>query len=126
MHKQYFKEYSPALGRDMEGMIYGHAGRPMLFIPCQDGHHPDFEGFHMTETLAPWIADQSITSVMQFGIDNSAVTFTSDYCSDLFHLCNNIYLANSRCRIATAMLLGNITQRSRRGEVRSGITHTLR
>ena len=55
MHKQYFKEYSPALGRDMEGMVYGHAGRPMLFIPCQDGHHPDFEGFHMTETLAPWI-----------------------------------------------------------------------
>ena len=32
---QYFKDYSPALGRDMECKIYGHAGRPMLYIPCQ-------------------------------------------------------------------------------------------
>ena len=60
MQKQYFKAYSPSLGRDMEGTIYGHAGRPMLFIPCQDGHHPDFEGFHMTETLAPWIESGQI------------------------------------------------------------------
>ena len=31
MEMQYFKDYSPALGRDMECKIYGHAGRPMLF-----------------------------------------------------------------------------------------------
>ena len=30
MEMQYFKDYSPALGRDMECKIYGHAGRPML------------------------------------------------------------------------------------------------
>ena len=28
MEMQYFKDYSPALGRDMECKIYGHAGRP--------------------------------------------------------------------------------------------------
>ena len=55
MEMQYFKDYSPALGRDMECKIYGHAGRPMLFIPCQDGRFFDFENFHMTDTLAPWI-----------------------------------------------------------------------
>ena len=33
MEMQYFKEYSPALGREMECKVYGHAGRPMLFIP---------------------------------------------------------------------------------------------
>ena len=27
MEMQYFKDYSPALGRDMECKIYGHAGR---------------------------------------------------------------------------------------------------
>ena len=37
METQYFKDYSPALGREMECKVYGHAGRPMLFIPCQDG-----------------------------------------------------------------------------------------
>ena len=47
MEMQYFKDYSPALGRDMECKIYGHAGRPMLYIPCQDGRFFDFENFHM-------------------------------------------------------------------------------
>jgi hypothetical protein len=43
MEMQYFKEYSPELGRDMECKLYGHAGRPMLYIPCQDGRFFDFE-----------------------------------------------------------------------------------
>lgn len=55
METQYFKDYSPALGRDMECKIYGHAGHPMLFIPCQDGHFYDFENFRMAEVLSPWI-----------------------------------------------------------------------
>ena len=55
METQYFKDYSPALGREMECKVYGHAGRPMLFIPCQDGRFFDFEDFHMADTLAPWI-----------------------------------------------------------------------
>ena len=54
METQYFKDYSPALGREMECKVYGHAGRPMLFIPCQDGRFFDFEDFHMAGTLAPW------------------------------------------------------------------------
>ena len=37
MEMQYFKDYSPALGREMECKVYGHAGRPILYIPCQDG-----------------------------------------------------------------------------------------
>lgn len=55
MKTEYFKEYSPALGRDMEFMVYGHAGRPVLYIPCQDGRFHDFGDFHMADTLAPWI-----------------------------------------------------------------------
>ena len=37
MKTDYFKNYSSALKRDMECKIYGHAGRPVLYIPCQDG-----------------------------------------------------------------------------------------
>lgn len=55
METQYFKQYSPALGRDMECKIYGHKGRPVLFIPCQNGRFFDFENFHMTDAWAPWI-----------------------------------------------------------------------
>ena len=35
METQYFKDYSPALGREMECKVYGHAGRPMLYIPVR-------------------------------------------------------------------------------------------
>ncbi|MDO4459479.1 MAG: alpha/beta hydrolase-fold protein [Clostridia bacterium] len=55
MEIQYYKNYSSNLGKDMECKVYGHAGRPMIYIPCQDGRFVDFEGFHMHETLSPWI-----------------------------------------------------------------------
>ena len=66
METQYFKDYSPSLGRMMEGKVYGHAGRPVLFIPCQDGRFFDFENFHMTDVWAPWIEEGK---VMVFSID---------------------------------------------------------
>ena len=55
METRYMKEYSPFLGRDMECKVYGSTGRPVLFIPCQDGRFFDFENFRMTEAWAPWI-----------------------------------------------------------------------
>ena len=66
METQYFRTYSSALGREMECKVYGHAGRPVLFIPCQDGQYIDFEAFHMTDTWRPWIESGQ---VMVFSID---------------------------------------------------------
>jgi esterase/lipase superfamily enzyme len=66
METQYFKQYSQSLGRDMECKVYGHAGRPVLYIPCQDGRFFDFENFHMTDTWSPWINEGK---VMVFSID---------------------------------------------------------
>ena len=66
MNVQYSKHYSPSLGRDMECKIYGHGGRPVLFIPCQDGRFFDFENFKMTDTWRPWIDEGK---VMVFSID---------------------------------------------------------
>jgi len=60
MQTQYFKEYSPALGRQMECKVYGHGGRPVIFIPCQDGRFYDFENFHMTDVWAPWIENGEV------------------------------------------------------------------
>ena len=66
MQTAYYKEYSPALGRDMELKVYGHAGRPVLFIPCQNGRFYDFENYHMTDAWAPWIESGQC---MVFAID---------------------------------------------------------
>ncbi len=69
METAYYKNYSPTLGRDMEIKVYGHAGRPVLFIPCQDGRFFDFENFKMTDTLSPWIDSGEIFVVSVDTID---------------------------------------------------------
>ena len=81
METQYFKQYSPALGRDMEVKVYGHAGRPVLFIPCQNGRFFDFENFHMTDAWAPFI---DAGQVMVFSIDTIDAETWSDENGDAY------------------------------------------
>ena len=66
MEMQYFKWYSSALDRDMERKIYGHAGRPVLYIPTQDKRFFEFEDVRMTDIWAPWIESGR---VMVFSVD---------------------------------------------------------
>lgn len=66
METRYFKRYSERLGREMECKQYGHAGRPFLFIPCQDGRFFDFENFKMADAWSPWIESGK---VMVFSVD---------------------------------------------------------
>lgn len=75
MEMQYYKWYSNELGRDMECKIYGHAGRPVLFIPCQDGRFYDFENYKMTDAWSPWIESGQ---VMVFAIDTIDAETWSD------------------------------------------------
>lgn len=62
MEIRYMKHYSGHLGRDMEFKVYGHRGKPFMFIPCQAGRFYDFENFHMIDTWAKWI-DQGLITV---------------------------------------------------------------
>ena len=66
MEIQYFNHYSPSLSRDMEMKVWGHAGRPVLFIPCQNGRFYDFENFGMLNIFRPLIESGE---VMVFSID---------------------------------------------------------
>ncbi len=66
MQTYYTKWHSPSLDREMEIKVYGHAGRPVLFIPCQDGRFYDFENYKMTDVWAPWIESGQC---MVFAID---------------------------------------------------------
>ena len=70
MQTRYFKEYSPALGREMECKVYGHAGRPVLFVPCQDGRFFSFEDYRMSDTLSPWIerGEIMVTAIDTIGL----------------------------------------------------------
>ena len=51
MEIRYFKHWSSHLNREMEFKVYGHSGKPVLFIPCQAGSFVDFEIDLTTETV---------------------------------------------------------------------------
>ena len=77
MQTYYTKWFSPSVGREMEIKVYGHAGRPVLFIPCQDGRFFDFENYHMTDAWAPWIESGQC---MVFSIDTlDKETYSATY-----------------------------------------------
>ena len=72
MRIEYFKHYSSHLNRDMEFKVYGHGGRPVLFVPCQAGRFFDFESFHMIDYWAKWIEEGRCTVYAIDTIDNEA------------------------------------------------------
>lgn len=61
MEIRYYKHFSNYLQRDMEFKVYGHRGKPVLFIPCQAGRFWDFEAFRMIDTWAKWIEEGFFT-----------------------------------------------------------------
>lgn len=75
MQKMYFKEYSHNLGRDMEFMVYGHGGKPVLVIPSQNGRYYDWENFQMMDNLADYIDGGRI---QLFSIDTIDLETVSD------------------------------------------------
>ena len=72
MEIRYEKHWSSHLNREMEFKVYGHAGRPVMFIPCQAGRFWDFEGFNMDKTWAPWIESGEVMVFACDSIDNEA------------------------------------------------------
>lgn len=52
MHREHRKWWSPALGRDMDLLVYGHAGTPILAFPSSMGRFYEWEDFGMVRTLA--------------------------------------------------------------------------
>jgi len=51
MKREYYKWYSPALGRDMEILVFGHAGLPALVFPTSCGRYFEFEDRGMIEVI---------------------------------------------------------------------------
>lgn len=49
--KKYYSEYSQCLDRNMDFIVYGHSGVPLLVFPAQDGHPQDYENFGMVDVI---------------------------------------------------------------------------
>ena len=72
MEIRYFKHWSSHLNREMEFKVYGHSGKPFMFIPCQGGRFFDFENFKMVDYWANWIEEGRCTVYAIDCIDNEA------------------------------------------------------
>jgi esterase/lipase superfamily enzyme len=51
MNREYHKWYSPNLKRDMELLIFGHAGDPVLFFPTRTARFYDYEDWQVIDAL---------------------------------------------------------------------------
>ncbi len=52
MQRTYQRWFSPHLGRDMEMLVFGHAGTPILVFPTSLGRFFEWEDFGMVEALS--------------------------------------------------------------------------
>jgi esterase/lipase superfamily enzyme len=53
MVREYKKDYSSRLGREMELLVFGHAGLPVVVFPTSGGRFFEFEDRGMIAALAP-------------------------------------------------------------------------
>jgi esterase/lipase superfamily enzyme len=51
MHREYHRWYSPRLHRDMELLVFGHAGAKVLVFPTRDGRFHEYEDLRMVDVL---------------------------------------------------------------------------
>ena len=52
MNREHHKSYSHELQRDMEALVFGHAGQPILVFPSSMGRFFEYEDAGMIRTLA--------------------------------------------------------------------------
>ena len=69
MHFERHVWLSRNLGHDMEVLVYGHAGQPLVCFPSQDGRAGDWAGFGMVDACADLIEAGRLTVIAVDGVD---------------------------------------------------------
>ena len=67
MRRDYHKWFSPHLGREMEMLVYGHAGLPAVVFPTSQGRFYEFEDRGMVDAIR-WKIDNG--EVQLFCVDS--------------------------------------------------------
>lgn len=73
MKRQYHKWFSQRLGRDMELLVFGHAGAKVLVFPTREGRFYDYENWGLVEALRPSIDAGYIRLFCVDGIDSESL-----------------------------------------------------
>jgi esterase/lipase superfamily enzyme len=69
MQREYHRWFSWRLNRDMEMLVFGHAGAPVLAFPTSQGRFYEYEDFGMVDALAHHIEQGWIQLFCADGVD---------------------------------------------------------
>lgn len=69
MKRDYVKWYSPALDRDMEALVFGHAGEPVILFPTSQGRFYQNEDFGLVGAMADRVDAGRYVIVCVDGVD---------------------------------------------------------
>lgn len=72
MNREYHKWYSPRLQRDMELLVFGHAGRAVLFFPTRMARFYDYENWGIVDSLSDKIERGELQLFCLDSIDNES------------------------------------------------------
>jgi esterase/lipase superfamily enzyme len=72
MQRDYLKEYSHALGREMELLHFGHAGRPLLVFPTSMGRFYQWEDFGLVGAISDFIESGAIQLICVDSVDGES------------------------------------------------------
>ena len=72
MQRDYVKEYSPILGRDMELLHFGHAGRTLLVFPTSQGRFYQWEDFGLVAGISDFIESGAVQLVCLDSVDSES------------------------------------------------------
>lgn len=78
MKRQYHKWFSPSLGRDMEILVFGHAGAKVLVFPTREGRFYDYENWGLVDALRHSIDGGHLRLFCVDGVDSESL-----YCKAL-------------------------------------------
>ncbi len=69
MRREERRWFSGNLGHDMDVVVYGHGGQPLICFPSSNGRTRDWEGFGMVDCVADLIDAGRLLMVAVDGID---------------------------------------------------------
>ena len=72
MNREYTKHYSHELNRDMEALVFGHAGLPILVFPSSQGRYFEYEDAGMIRALWRKIEQGSIQLFCPDSVDSES------------------------------------------------------
>ena len=62
MKEEHFKWYSPTLSMDIEMLVFGHAGYPVILFPTTSGKHNECRDMQLVES-ARWFVEQGLVQI---------------------------------------------------------------